>query len=163
MGQTDTTEGGARAQANEPPFYRFEDAKGRLHIVDSLDLVPQALRPRAEPVRYEHTPVNGLPTLPALAPWQMFALGVAAAFLIAFLFKRLPGSGRIAWRLALTALVVALLGSVYFGFLRRTTQQKGGLLATPGALINDAKTAVEQMNARLRAQQAELKAIEQAK
>ena len=154
----------AKEQPKPAPFYRFTDASGRVHIVDSLDLVPQAFRAQVEGVHYEEqTPVNGLPSVASLASWQIFALGVAATLVVMFVFKRLPGSGRIVVRLGLIGLVVAVVGAAYFGFLRRTTQQSGAAFASPSALIDDAKGAVEKMNARLKAQQAELKEIEQGK
>ena len=154
-----------KEQPENAHFYRFEDANGRLHIVDSLDLVPHALRGGADRVHYdEQTAVNGLPAATGLTGRQIFAAGVAAALLLVLLFKYLPGTGRFVTRLALMGVVVALLGGAYFGYLRRTTQpSSGALFATPGTLVEDAKGAVEKMNARIRAQQAELKEIEQAK
>jgi hypothetical protein len=160
------TDAGAK---QEPPgrasFFRFTDASGRVHIVDSLDLVPEASRANAEHVRYgEETAVNGLPSVPGLAGWQIFALGFGAAVLIGLLVRHMPGTLRLLVRLAIVAGVVALASGAYFGWIRQTTQQPGtSPLATPGALIDDAKSAVEKMNARIRTQQAELKEIEQTK
>jgi hypothetical protein len=151
-------------QGSGAVFYRFQDASGRVHIVDSLDLVPMAQRGRVERVSYdEQTSVNGL--LPAHGPngWQMFALGVGAALLLALLFRRLPNTMRFVLRVAIVAGVVALLGSAYFGWARRTARQSNDVLATPGALIDDAKAAVDKMNARIKAQQAELKEAAEAK
>jgi hypothetical protein len=51
----------------------------------------------------------------------------------------------------------------YLGWMRRSTGVTGAALASPSAVIQDAKSAVEKMNAHVRAQEAELKAIEQAK
>lgn len=150
--------------ASSAVFYRFEDANGRVHIVDSIDLVPQALRGQAAHVQYnEETSVNGLPASPALAGWQAFALGVGAALLVVFLFRRLPGSLKLVLRLGIMAGVGALAVGAYFGWMRRTTHQSGDALAGPGALLDDAKSAVEKMNARMRVQQEQLKEIEQTK
>jgi hypothetical protein len=158
--------GATPEQSGRAVFFRFTDQSGRVHIVDSLDLVPKAARGAAERVRYgEETALNGRPTVPGLASWQIFALGMGAALLIGLLFRRLPGLLGTLVRVAIVAGVLLLASGAYFGFIRRTTQQSGGgvALATPGALIDDAKSAVEKMNARMRAQQAELKEIEQAK
>jgi hypothetical protein len=161
------TDAGARPeQSGKAVFFRFTDQSGRVHIVDSLDLVPQAARGAAERVRYgEETAQNRLPTVPNLAGWQIFALGMGTALLIGLLFRRLPGLLGTLIRVAIVAGVLVLASGAYFGFIRQTTQQSGGgaALATPGALIDDAKSAVDKMNAGMRAQQAELKEIEQAK
>lgn len=138
-------------------FYRYRDASGRVHIVDSLDRVPTALRGKVERVEYqEETPVNGL--LPSQAPsgWQAFALGAVAALLLWFAFKKLP-------RWVLVAGIGVVLCGAYFGWVRRTAQVSSDAFASPSAMIDDAKLAVEKMNARLQAQQAELKEAERAK
>ena len=173
------TDAGAPRQPAKAMFYRFTDPSGRVHIVDSLDLVPQALRSHAHAISYdEESALPALPSAPgvasapatfperlrALPTWQLAVLAVGAALLIELSFRRMPGALRLLLRVALVAGVVALASSAYFGWLRRTTGQSGaGSLATPGALLDDAKGAVEKMNARVRAQQAELKEIEQTK
>lgn len=152
-------------------FYRFQDASGRVHLVDSIDSVPSALRSRAACIEYPAEPAGlasalthgGSSAVSSLSPYQTFALGFGAALVVAFVFSRLPGTLRLFLRLAIVGGLVALLAGAYFGWMRRTTQQSDSMLAGPGALIGDAKRAVDQMNARMRAQQAELKEIEQAK
>jgi len=158
-------EGSGKVQGDGAVFYRFQDSSGRVHIVDSLDLVPQAQRSSAERVRYdEQTSVSGLvPSPHGLSTWQAFGLGIGVAFLLGLLFRRLPGTFRLVLRFAIVAGVGALIAGAYFGLLRRATHQSGDALAGPGALIDDAKNAVEKMNARVRAQQAELKEVEQGK
>jgi hypothetical protein len=69
---------------------------------------------------------------------------------------------RFVLRIAIVGGVVALLGGAYLGWLRREAHQSDDLLAGPGALIGDAKDAVAKMNARMQAEQAELKETEQA-
>jgi hypothetical protein len=151
-------------------FYRFQDSSGRVHLVDSIDSVPTALRSHAACIEYpaEATGLasslsHGSSALGGSSAYQTFGLGFGAALVVAFVFSRLPGTLRLVLRLAIMGGVVALLAGAYFGWVRRTTQQSDSLLASPGALIGDAKRAVEQMNASMRAQQAELKEIEQAK
>jgi ABC-type transport system involved in cytochrome bd biosynthesis fused ATPase/permease subunit len=86
-----------------------------------------------------------------------------AALGVVFVFSRLPGTLRLVLRLAIIGGVIALLAGAYFGWLRRESQQSHDALAGPGALIDDAKAAVSKMNARIQAEQAELKETEQAK
>jgi hypothetical protein len=166
------TENGCAARAaSGAQYYRFEDASGRVHLVDSIDSVPQALRAHATCIEFRDEPTQ-LPSIVSrgsslvphgLSGYQTFGLGFAAALLVALLFSRLPGTRRLVVRLALLGGVVALLAGVYFGWLRRTAGQSSDTFAGPGALIEDTKAAVAKMNARSQAEQAELKEIEQAK
>ncbi|HEX3853381.1 MAG TPA: hypothetical protein VHW01_20595, partial [Polyangiaceae bacterium] len=59
--------------------------------------------------------------------------------------------------------VIVLLGGAYLGWMRRATGQSHDALASPTAIIDDAKEAVDKMNARIAAEQAEIKEAEQAK
>lgn len=156
--------GGGQSSAGESAtFYRFTDASGRVHIVDSLDLVPQAGRSHVERIRYGEQSPGLPPALRVMGSWQTVALGLGALILLWLLARRLPGALRVGLRFGLLALAICLLASAYFGWLRQTTQHATATLASPTQLIDDAKSAVEKLNARLRVQQAELKEAEQAK
>jgi hypothetical protein len=145
-------------------YYKFQDASGRVHIVDSLESVPQALRPRAQSIAYAAPPTTAARLLqPGLGGWQMFGLGACAALVMVVVFKRLPGTMRILLRLAIAAAIACVLAGGYLGWLRRATGQGTGSLASPQQIIEDAKRAVANMNARQQADQAELKEIERAK
>lgn len=93
----------------------------------------------------------------------MFGLGFAAALLVAFVASRLPGSMRWLARLAIVGGLVVVLGGAYLGWIRRQSGQSSDALATPSAMVGDAKSAVAKMNARIQAEQAELKEAEQAR
>ncbi len=156
--------GVGREQQGAAVYYRFQDASGRLHIVDSLESVPQALRPQAQRVAYSEPPISAASLLQhGLSSWQMFGLGFGAALLVVLLFKRLPGTMRVVLRFAIVGGVVCLLAAAYLGWMRRATGQATDALATPGQMLDDAKKAVAQLNARQEAEQAQLKEIEQAK
>jgi hypothetical protein len=145
-------------------YYRFQDASGRTHIVDSLDSVPQASRPQAQRIEYQPQPEPSVLQLPhTLSTWQTFGLGFAGALLVVFLFRRLPGTMRLVLRMGIVGGVLVLLGSAYLGWMRRATGQSSGALASPTAIIDDAKSAVDKMNARMAAEQAEIKEAQQAK
>lgn len=145
-------------------FYRYRDASGRVHIVDSLDLVPSAQRARVERVQYEEPATTVGSALAAgrtqaEAHWQPFALGFAAAVALWFVFK--GRSQLLRWGVVLGGAV--LIAGAYFGWLRRTTQSSSAAFASPTTLIDDAKQAVEKMNARMQTEQAEIKETERAK
>ena len=145
-------------------YYKFQDSSGRLHIVDSLESVPQALRPHAQPVSYSEQPTTVASVLQhGLGAWQMFGLGFGVALLVVLVFKRLPGTMRVVLRLAIVAGLVCLLAGGYLGWLRRATGQGSDALATPAQIINEARSAVTKMNDRTRADEAQLKEIEQTK
>ena len=166
--------GGSDLQRTGAVFYRFTDAKGTVHIVDSMDRVPMAERARAERVRYDDwTPVNGEQQYPqfssllhradGLSGWQMFGLGAGTVLLLVLLFRLLPGARGTVLRLAIVLGIAAVLGGAYLGWTRRVAHQSNDLLASPGALIEDAKGAVEKMNARVKEQDTQLKEAEQTK
>src|SRR5450432_3520404 len=138
-----------KANGSGAVFYRFQDASGRVHLVDSLDSVPQAERAHAQRIEYGSqndttipslTSASGLPSLGALSSLESFGLGFGAALVAVFLFSRLPGTLRLVLRLAIIGGVVALMAGAYFGWLRRTTHQSGDAFAGPGALIDDARS-----------------------
>jgi hypothetical protein len=165
MGTENQCTPGSQASAHGARFYRFEDAQGRLHLVDSIDSVPQALRAHAVCIEYRADATGFSRQIAQAGPnaaW-IFGLGVLAAVLLLFLFWRLPAMRRMVVRLALLAGVVALLGGAYFAWLRRNAGLSNDTLATPAALIDDAKAAVAKMNARTQAEQNELKETERAK
>lgn len=147
-------------------FYRWVDAEGRLHVVSSLDAVPSAERARAERVTLNgQTALGGaVPSTPA-SDWRLepssFGLGFGAALLLSLLFRLLPHGWRSFSRIAVVLGVAALLAGLYLGAIRRATGAKdGGALATPGALIDDAKAAVEKLNQRQKEQDEELRKLQ---
>jgi hypothetical protein len=156
--------GAGKSVESKAVYYRFQDASGRTHIVDSLDSVPQAARLQAQRIEYQAQPEPSPLQLPrTLSAWQTFGLGFAAALLVTFLFRRMPGTMRLALRFGIIGAVVVLLAGAYLGWMRRATGLSSSALASPTAVIDDAKDAVAKMNARMAAEQAEIKEAEQAK
>jgi hypothetical protein len=148
-------------------FYRWVDADGRLHVVSSLDAVPAAERSRAEHVRLDGAAALGSVPSPsvAAATWQpdpaSFALGIGAALVFGLLFRLLPGGWRAITRVAVVLGIGALLTGLYLGSIRRAAGVSGaGALASPRALIDDAKAAVQKLDARHEQQEEELRKIE---
>ena len=136
-----------------------------MHLVDSLADVPQVNRARATCVEYppEGSSLSRLLPKQAASGWQMFGLGFGAALVVAFVVARLPGSMRWLARVAIVGGLVTVLGGAYLGWVRRQSGQSNDVLASPSAMIEDAKSAVAKMNARVQAEQAELKETEQAR
>lgn len=155
-------------QTKPQQFYRYTDGEGRLHIVSSPDSLPPEARAKAQQIELNATHVRAehviAPSSPALSfelQGFSFALGFAAALVLALLFRFLPSSLRFVSRLAVVLGVAALGAGLYLGMIRKSTgAADSGALASPGALIQDAKDAVRKVEQRRRDQEAELRAIE---
>jgi hypothetical protein len=146
-------------------FYRWVDADGRLHVVSSLDSVPQAERAKVAVVTMspETSPTpSSMKNVAAWRPdWISFAVGFGVALLLAALFKVLPNGLRFVSRVALVLGVGVLLTGLYLGVVRGSSGVQGSsVLTSPSALIEDAKGAVEQMNLRQKQQEAELRKLQ---
>lgn len=138
-------------------FYRYHTRDGRIAIVDSLDRVPPSERSGAERVELEAPSLaSRYPVVSQVAThmdWPSFATGFGVALGIAALISFVGrGSTRLLGFLVVAAIVVAGSGA-YFGMLRRTTGQSDATFATPSAIIDDAKRAVEKANQRQRDQE----------
>jgi hypothetical protein len=83
-------------------------------------------------------------------------VGIFAGFLLSWVLRILPRVGKI----VLLAALICAGGLAYLGWMRRSAGLSQDLVATPQTLVDDAKTAVEKMNLRLRQQDEELKKIE---
>jgi hypothetical protein len=150
-------------------FYRWVDGQGRTHVVASLDEVPLAERAGAASVSLNGEDAVGRYTAPVAPssspPWQpewiSFGVGFGLALVLALIFRCLPGSMRWVTRIALVLGAMALLMGVYLGLIRRTAGLKGDqVLTSPSALIQDARSAVEQMNGRQKQQDEELRQLQ---
>ena len=167
----------ARAGALDSPaasggattFYRYRDGAGRIVVVDSLTRVPASQRASAEAVVLapasdgsvlSETAMSAARGLARDLHMPSFIAGLSSALLVAFVFVVV---GRKLGRLFRGALVVGVVGVgvvAYFGWVRRTTGQSGDLLASPGALIEDARGAVQKLNQRTAEQQRALEELE---
>jgi hypothetical protein len=148
-------------------FYRWVDADGRLHVVSSLEAVPAAERSRAEHVTLDGaTALGSVPSRSAATSmWQpdlgSFSLGFGAALVLGLLFRLLPSGWRGVTRVAVVLGIGALLTGLYLGSIRRAAGVSGaGALASPSALIEDAKAAVQKLDARQKQQEEELRKLE---
>lgn len=137
-------------------LYRYVQADGRLVFVDSLARVPEQLRRSAEPVQLrreaaEKSVLTGGGAGPLDVP--SFAAGLGAGALGALLWLLLWRRSRRLGSLALTAGAVLLGAGAYLGWLGRVAGTRDSALATPSALIEDARAVVESMNRRNAEQQ----------
>jgi hypothetical protein len=155
----DTSSGGAGTT-----FHRYRDAQGREVIVDSLSKVPSSARRGTESITLA-PPVQGPSQLSPESlvrelHWPSFAVGAACALALAgVLFGRRLALG-FAARTGLVIGLLALAAGAYFGWAHRMVNPGGALLASPDALIQDARDAVQKMNARGREQQRTLDELE---
>lgn len=152
-------------------FYRYRDPGGRITIVDSLDKLPPAARDRAERVELQEGPseldrlrqlAQDGPDMGSAISWPSFGLGlgVAAVCVVVALLARRAGAQAVAKLLGIAALV-AVLGALYLGMLRRSTGQGTELLSTPGQILEDTKRTIDEANQQRRRQQEMLDQIEQ--
>ena len=144
-------------------FYRYTDKSGKVVIVDSVDKLPKSARANAEQLELAEGPgaiERGLDAVRRQSgdearfnlPSFALGLGLAGVLVVVALLMKRTGSLFIAKIVGMVA-VVALLGGLYLGLLRRSTGQSEGLMATPNDIINDAKHTVEQANEQRRKQQ----------
>lgn len=149
--------------AGQAVFYRYRDPKGRVVIVDSLARVPSSARDSVESVTMEAPPTSvvALPvTLARDLHVPSFAAGAGCALLASLLlFFALRAKGALL-RVVMLGALVALGAGAYFGWVRRTTGQDAALLESPAALIDDARSAVDKMNERVREQERVLRELE---
>jgi hypothetical protein len=149
-------------------YYRWIDAEGRLHVVSSVDDVPSAARAKAE--RLELNPETsrqmhsaGYPKAPAPPAFELdfasFGVGFAAALCLALLFRLLPQSMRWMSRVVIVVCLGGLLVGAYLGLVRRQSGLGQDAFASPSAIVEDAKSAVEKMNLRQKRQDEELRRI----
>jgi hypothetical protein len=158
-------------QARAQQFYRYRDADGKTVIVDSWGQVPEAARARAERVSYEAPAERVESVVPSGVAsssgsgaltnidWASFGAGFGTALVFALLVFGMRRLGGPFARVALFVVAAAALGGVYFGLLRRTTGQGDAFLASPSAIIQDARNAVDQMNERNKKQDQEIQKI----
>jgi hypothetical protein len=136
-------------------FYRYQDASGRVYIVDSRDKLPGAAREGAQRIELNASQTGQPQGALDAVPWASsidapsFLLGFGAALfvgVVVFGFRR-GGSGTLAKVVAGGALLVAV-GGAYLGWLRSTTGQGDSLMSSPKELVDDARRAVQQVEQR---------------
>lgn len=144
-------------------FYRYRDNEGRVVIVDSLDRVPAKDRGAVERIQLGVNPQGGRASEASEAfvmDWPSFGVGFGVALLLALV---LAGFSRLSSPLArvlLAGVAAGVLVMAYFGWLRRSTGQSDALLASPSAVIEDARRAVDQMNQRNKKQAEDIKKVQ---
>jgi hypothetical protein len=145
-------------------YYRWTDSDGRVHVVSSLDAVPIAARPKVERLEL------GVPNPPSVVerasavspngPVLWLALAVVAGVVLLVASRFMPQGLRWLAKLGAFALVAALLGGLYLGALRRSVGSSSSLLASPSAIIDDTKRAVEKINQSQKQRDEELRRIQ---
>jgi uncharacterized membrane protein (Fun14 family) len=139
-------------------FYRFTNPEGRLVITDTPPGGPAPTGGPAEVVVLEPPPPKSIVSgLEMRSLWIGVGLGIAGGFLLSWVLRIVP---RMVARFVIGAAILVVAGLAYLGWMRRSTGLSQDLAATPQALVEDAKQAVEKMNARMREQDEQLKKLE---
>ena len=145
-------------------YYRWTDSDGRLHVVSSLDAVPVATRAKVERLELgvPNPPraVEGASAASASSAALLLVLAAAFGVLLLVASRFMPHGLRWLAKLGAFALVAALLGGLYLGGLRRSVGSGSSVLASPSAIIDDTKRAVEKMNQSQKQRDEELRRIQ---
>lgn len=141
-------------------LYRYRGPDGRIVVVDRLSEVPEAQRPSAERVVAIDRPGATASDGPWRFDWPSAGLGFAAAALFAVVLLTSRRGSRLVLGVALVLGIMVLGTGAYFGFLRKSTGQSGSPFASPSAMIDDAKRAVDQMDRRNKEQEKEIREIQ---
>ena len=149
-------------------YYRYTGPDGRVYIVQSPESLPPGARDKAEVVsldpervREEHTLSNDGPRFELQG--ASFGIGFVCALLLALLYRIMPGGMRWVSRLAIVGGVGIIGAGLYLGYLRKTTTGAGTAsspLASPSALIQDARDAVEKAQTARQKQEQEIRDIQ---
>jgi hypothetical protein len=131
-------------------YYRYRGPDGRIVIVDSASDVPPEARDRAERIELGRASEGTTTALATRLDWPSFAGGFGLALVFAAIVL-LGRRGSLRWLgfLAIFGLLTVGFGA-YLGFLRRSTGQTTAIFASPSAVIDDARRAVEVMKERER-------------
>jgi hypothetical protein len=154
--EASTSRGATQSVAGNASFYRYRDPQGRVVIVDSLARVPSGSRNAVETVVLARPEPSVLTIADATVRelhWPSFAAGAGCALVLTLAWLGLRRVGTPLLKLSLLGGLVLLGAGAYFGWLRRVSGHEGPLVASPAALIEDARSAVQKMNERNREQQ----------
>jgi hypothetical protein len=144
-------------------IYRYRGPDGRIVVVDSLSEVPEAQRPSAERVVAIDRPGAAATDTPWRFDWPSAGVGFGAAALLAVVLFASRRGSRVVFAVVLVLGLGVLGMGAYFGLLRKSTGQAGSALASPSAVIDDAKRAVDQMERRNEEQERQIREIQREK
>jgi uncharacterized membrane protein (Fun14 family) len=157
MGDKNLPGGVASGGGSGQVFYRYVNPEGRLVITDAPPGGPAPGGGPADVVVLEPPPPKSIMSgLDTRSLWVGVALGVVGGFTLSWLLRVIPRVGR----LVVGAAILVVGALAYLGWMRRSAGLSQDLAATPQALVDDAKRAVEKMNARMHQQDEELKKLE---
>jgi len=167
-------------------FYVYTDGRGTQHIVDSAKLVPKKHRksakkwmmegtgPSVRKIKHElstalsktaETVGIASPTESEAAESQGFhtpsfllgAILASALFLASYVLRR---NSSPLLKAVILVIVVGIAGGAYFGWVRRQAGIDSSATASPVAVVNDAREAVEKLEGRMQKEQKLLEAIQ---
>jgi hypothetical protein len=138
---------------SEGGFYRYKGPDGRIVVVDSLSEVPAAQRPNAERIHYAEPPTPiAVATRDWRFDWPSAGLGFGVAILLGIAVMASRRGSRAVLGIALLLVLMIAGTGAYLGLIRKSTGQGDSVLASPSAMIDDARRAVDQAQQRRREQ-----------
>ena len=169
------------SEPSKSKFFTYADGEGHVYIVDSLDEIPKKYRELAEEVRLgdrlkkaRELPEKGLErakkvqrdvgdVVPFVKELDLpsVAVGLALSLAVFLVFSIVRKTAGFLIKLALIALIVCLIGGAYLGWLRRSSGLGDDALASPRAVIDDAKRAASEFREKLAEQETTLEKIEE--
>jgi hypothetical protein len=142
-------------------MYRYRGPDGRIVVVDSLSEVPEAQRPQAERLEYAE---QRTPFVTAARDWRLdwpsAGLGFGVAILLGIALMASRRGSRAVLGIALVLVLMVAGTGLYLGMIRKSTGQGDSPLASPSALIDDARRAVDQAQQRRREQDQVIREIQ---
>jgi hypothetical protein len=167
------------AEPEKSKFFTYEDGDGHVFVVDSLEQIPAKYREIAKQLSLEDArreiaklEKKGLKdakevqrevgdVIPFVKDLDLpsVAVGFASAMVMVLAVSIVKRIGRFALKVALIVVILSLLVFAYLGWLRRAAGLSDDALASPKAIIEDAKKAKDGFQKRLDDQEESLKKI----
>lgn len=134
-------------------FYRYKGPDGRIVVVDSLSEVPEAQRAHAEHLQYaEQRAPFAIAAREWRFDWPSALVGFGIAILLGIMVLASRRGSRVVLGFALVLVLMVAGTGAYLGLIRKSTGQGDSPLASPSALVDDARRAVDQAQQRRREQ-----------
>jgi hypothetical protein len=134
--------------ASPAAFYRWKDAQGLEHIVDSMDKVPEASRANAERIAFVAPVVRSDQSTgigPLKIEWESFSAGFATAFLLGVVFVIARRTKKPVVELAVLVAAAAIIGGVYYAWSKQNAASNTAKHEVQSVQIDDSNKTNEKI------------------